>query len=845
MVDLNSQELQLLLRQFEKGSVVLFAGAGFSLGARNSVGVDPPLASQLCEILTSECGWKYSGEELSLVYEQAQKHLGTTGLNDILSHYYKDCIPAPWHAIIPTLVWYRIYTTNIDDVIEQSYSYAAAASFQKLVPLTCPCPAQDPDPLYEHLQCVHLHGAVLDCGKGFTFTLEEFAGQTAQPNPWYQTTVDDMYSKSFLFVGTRLNEPAFYHYLALRGYRSKGTPENRAKAFLVAPEINPMRGRQLQSQSIVPIECTADDFFRCISSVVTERIPSRLSVLKNRYPHQISAFEAGVIDRHADLLRQFDLVAAGSGGTVSKSAVRTGFFQGAEPTWEDIENNVDAQRKKISEFLDSLRNAQKGIGVVILVGHAGSGKSTALRRLAYELGRGGHTVYFSKTAYKIDKQPVIDLISSMGERHVYLCVDDAIFHLKVIDEILEECPAQRNLTIVLADRPHVIYPRLSGLKSMANPTILEMPLLERDDCERIIAKLEEFGFLGDLKGKSKSKQIQEFLGRSKKQLLVAMKEATLGRGFNVILANEFGSLSGYSARLAYTIACMAYAHGAPIRRRHLFACLEGTDVEKSNLLASDLREVLVKWKENEEFLCPRHRVIAHQVATETSPLEMRKTAILNLLTQISGDLTPQNISRRTPEFIAYRGIINWDNVHDLFGDEYELIYEIYHELKIYYQDDFLFWLQFGRAEIHFDHFSVAENYLKQSLGIRDHGNFQAHHHLGVLFLKRALFEENPASYLADAQRGEEILRTQMKERGDIDSYPYAALITHKTRILRKKGSPKLMEELEELWSLAQIGLKKHGLDSAMQEAHQEIYRYYLMQAVKTQTLPSNTGAEGS
>ena len=62
-IDFNSQELRLLLRQSEKGNVVLFAGAGFSLGARNPRGTDPPLGPQLAEALALECGWKYEGED--------------------------------------------------------------------------------------------------------------------------------------------------------------------------------------------------------------------------------------------------------------------------------------------------------------------------------------------------------------------------------------------------------------------------------------------------------------------------------------------------------------------------------------------------------------------------------------------------------------------------------------------------------------------------------------------------------------------------------------------------------------------------------------------------------------
>ena len=83
-IDFNSHELKSLLRQFEKGNVVLFAGAGFSLGARNPRGSDPPLGTQIAENLASECGWKYEGEDLGIVYDQAQKHLGSDGLNGVV-----------------------------------------------------------------------------------------------------------------------------------------------------------------------------------------------------------------------------------------------------------------------------------------------------------------------------------------------------------------------------------------------------------------------------------------------------------------------------------------------------------------------------------------------------------------------------------------------------------------------------------------------------------------------------------------------------------------------------------------------------------------------------------------
>src|SRR5260370_201723 len=147
-IDFDTHEIRLLFSQFKKGNVVLFAGAGFSLGARNPRGGDSPLGPQRAETLAAECGWKYEGEDLGIVYEQAQKHLGSDGLNGVLYSLYGDCVPADWHQIIPRLFWYRIYTTNIDDVLENSY---ARGSVQRLTSVTCPADFEAQDIWFEHV----------------------------------------------------------------------------------------------------------------------------------------------------------------------------------------------------------------------------------------------------------------------------------------------------------------------------------------------------------------------------------------------------------------------------------------------------------------------------------------------------------------------------------------------------------------------------------------------------------------------------------------------------------------------------------------------------------------------
>lgn len=724
----------------------------------------------------------------------------------------RDCRPAPWHELVSRLFWYRIYTTNIDDVIQNSYG---AATAQRLRTIVCPAPYQEHDIWFEAVQCVHLRGSVTDPSKGFTFAYADFAAQTTSPNPWYQALVDDMYTKAVVFVGTRLGEAPFYHYLQMRAQRGKGAPE--------------FRERQLEAQNMVVLPATAQEFLETLVPEVEGRVPTRFAPLKGRYPHQIGALTANAFESQSAVLRQFEFVQVAPPVQHRPTATRTQFFLGAEPTWDDIRDAVDAMRAAAAEFLELVNRDADGKHLFVLSGHAGSGKSTMLKRLAFELEALGRNVYFAKDTSALETGPVLEFMRALAGRRVYFFVDDAANQLEGVAEIIEQASDESAVMFVVADRPHVLDPRLSRLR-VRPPQFLEMPELNSEDCARILDKLEALGFLGALQGKSRQEQLRDFLGRSRKQLLVAMKEATSGRGFDVIIADEYNSLAG-EARLAYTIACACYMHGAPVRRRHLLACLSGTDLEKANVLVHDLKQILVPWKGAPEYLSPRHRVIARQVIGESAPIRAKVEAATIYLSQIAADITPETISRRTPEYLAYRGIINFDNVRFMCGDDYETIGALYNELRAYYAQDFLFWLQWGRAEVYFDHFDIAENHLNQSLGIRDAGNFQARHYLGVLFLKKGAFEDNAAAAADAARRGEDILRREITARGHLDAYPSAALVTHKLRFLRKWGSPHLAGEIEDLYRIARTAYERHPFDDAMREAYQEVYRAYLMLAV--------------
>ena len=811
----------LLLRQFARGQTVLFAGAGFSLGARNARGSEPPDAESLAAQLAAECGWEYKGEDLPVVYDQAELHLGRQALRALLASLYGDLTPASWHRLVAEIYWHRIYTTNIDDLFEQTYS---SSSCQRLRSIVCPSPHREADPWLKEVQCIHLHGAVHDLTKPLTFTLSSLAEQTASPNVWYQQFIEDMQSKSVVFVGTRLAEAPFYHYVALRAHREAGTPEVRAKAFVVAPQTSTILKRSFADQGYAVIDATAEEFLTALVPLARETAGSNVDIIKTRFPHMVGSIDAGLLQDRGDLLREFDFVSVIETG--ADPPPRSLFLLGAEPTWADIAYNLDASRGITHSLRSIVADAPPRINIVALLGPAGSGKSTCCRRLAWELARDGHSVYFAKGMQRFTPKILGQLADDLQDASAIVFIDDVVTHLASLNEVLQTAGNAR-ITIVVADQSHLLAPRLQEF-ALAPRYVATMPHLNQPDSEAVLDKLRRAGLLGVLAGRTRSEQIDAFLVRARKQLLVAMKEATSGKGFDVILAQEYDSLVSQEAKMAYVVACLAHAHGPPVARRHLLACIDGSDLTKATVLRNQLQDVLIAWHENIDYLVPRHQVIAKQVIEETAPRDVVRIAIVRFIRAVAADIIPSAIRRRTPEYQAFRAVLRFDNLRRLFGDAYDLMDAVYSDIQASCEGNFLYWLQRGRLEVYFDRFETAQNYLDASLAIRE--NYQAWHYVGVLKLKRAAAESEGGVAWALAEEGEQILRGQIIARPN-DAYPAAALVEHKLRFLMAHGGPRFVAGVRDLYRLAEDAHRRHPMEDALTAAYQEVWKTHLMLAV--------------
>ena len=343
--------------------------------------------------------------------------------------------------------------------------------------------------------------------------------------------------------------------------------------------------------------------------------------------------------------------------------------------------------------------------------------------------------------------------------------------------------------------------------------------------------MEHFGFLGVLRGKPKDEQVRAFIIRASKQLLVAMREATSGMGFDAILRSEFGELPA-AGKLAYTICCLAVTAGAPgVYRRHLTPCLPDSEFRKGVLLNDQLRGVLVPANDSGTMLKPRHRLIAQWIANEVAPDALKQEATLAFLQQIASDIVPNEIKRRSPAYLAYRGMINSERLFETFGGDMPTILGLYAELHPFYKQDFLFWLQRGMAHARDGQLDVAENFLNQSINIYPNSH-QTQHHLGIIYLMQASKSATPIAAQERAAEGIKILTTQIRERGDYDSYPYCAYLTHVMRWYQKAGNLIPPKNWEALRAIGREAAQKYPKDEVVKEAVSEVETAYLMRAVK-------------
>ena len=816
---LDPQWIRVLRNRISIGEIVLFTGAGFSRDAKAVDGQILPSSSELRTML-----WPIAfpnlpeDEESSLgdVFDCALMQSRTRVRETLGSSLRVDPASLPdFYSTWFSVPWARAYTLNVDDL-----EVAAAQCFDLPRQIRTVSAAEPVPTPSNELTYIHLNGQIKDI-PDVTFSSPQYGQRLPGRDPWYSTLVSDLVSRTVVFVGTTLDEPPLWQHVELRGPKARGR-ELRPRSFLVTPHLTVARRQMLKTFNIEHIPMDALQFAECVLAEMEDAVDvGHDQVSRVRVHHR-----RGVVVPNVSELRHGD------------QEINLGqYLRGREPTFRDVSDGFAIQRSFEDEVLSDATVLESR--VILITGTAGTGKSTALRRLALSLDATGKNVgWFDPATVEVGVRPVRDAIERSD--YDYVVVDDVDLFASQAGPLLRQlATAQDAPRIIAAARSTRAEKfRLRDDLASVDASFIVAPPLTDADIDALIEALRSARLLGQLAGKSIGEQREVFRGLAGRQLLVAMIEATSGRRFNDRIDDECFQLPP-EQRLLYAICALATQRRIGLELDEILAAAGETSADELGYVDALKRQYLLTTT-SADRLAVRHRIVAERVVSWLRREGQLSQPVEGLLFAMA----VQYLRGRRTASRAFRLMVRLLNHQFMIEhfDDVATVRPIYESLSGVLADEFHYWLQRGSFELESGDLELAENYLNQARGLagEDHRVRTAWSYMS---LRRAA-EMALAAESGWRERAEEAiaeLNDVIEIRGASDAHAFHILGSQGLHYIRR--APLSFDErlrlLDSLRGIVKRGVARHMHSDELKQLRDDLDREYLLLAV-----PANEATDG-
>ena len=385
------------LSALRAGHYNLLLGAGSSMDSRNSAG-DLPSGNTLKNEL---CALKGVNQNNSL--QRVFSLLKPDEITTYVTNRFVGAQAGPTAKLIGSFVWKRIFTWNIDDVLENLYK--AGGGQQQLSSIHFTDPYVEATSLAE-LPLIHLHGSALAPGKGYVFSRTEYIDQVKNISHWMVVLTQLLQTEPFIISGTSLDEVDLDFYLS---HRTPATSRvDRGPSILVEAPDDAITDDLCKKHNLLHFVGYSSDFLKhCAGLLPSRPTPYELIPAATRKLLPTGLSRAAALAFNSD----FEIVPA----TAAKASSDSRFFYGHPPSWSDVAQNFDVSRALTIDLVTDIesRLEQDTVPRLVLVcENAGAGKTTVLRRAAFELANRGKRVLFCSALSRLDRSiaSTIDLI---------------------------------------------------------------------------------------------------------------------------------------------------------------------------------------------------------------------------------------------------------------------------------------------------------------------------------------------------------------------------------------------------------------------------------------------------
>lgn len=790
---MNVDDLALIRGQLAsllgRGELSLLLGAGFSLANCTKSG-HLPNSQGLRDLILDACG-KKAGPKTALkdAYTFGRRELPDFD-KFLASVFTVDSVPH-WQEAIFYYAWNRIYTTNIDNVLDVAYEQALkvgkASAEYTFFNYTDPGLLSD---TIGTVPVVTIHGTCSRLKDGFVFSDIEYGVAATKILDWHRELAARLMAGGLVVVGNQLDESDFDAYIAQResAYPSKDVrPEN----WLVMPSPDEIKAENYRAAGFHVIDATAEELFAVLFSAQLPKTVADLVIETNPAIKKASTDQKALVW----LRSSFSPVIVEMDDAKRQTGILRHFITGAHPDWFYIVNNAHAatlRSRDLTVRIAALMQTQAvGVGALNVIGPSGSGKTTAIRAAMAELVSTYRCMYEFNDAAGIDPDLLVSVISRFSEKSILIFYSASEFFY-AISHVINKFSGKSNpfCLFVLEDRTSDYRQNYQQLKGGTPIPPFEMGELLIDDARALARKMGESGLrfegFSDL---SPEKQAARIIDKERGyggDLLSALFSITTHENFEAKVYDEYYSVKDRKASYVLDIAAILDSLSLPLPISYLAGMLDCSVEDIDRYLANDLAGILLYSRKTLQVRC-RHRVIATYYFEQCIAGHGSVDLIVGILTFLSRQFTVADIKHHPLSYRIYKELISFEFMYrNYFPSESSErdVEAVYHHAQGLFGNDGIFWLQFGRFYRKTGRLDEAIDCFRTGLGIYD--SFQTRHSLGTTLLEKYLLDgcEDMKLY----EEGVEALEVEALRRGSQDAYPVSTLITFLSRVVQANPS---------------------------------------------------------
>lgn len=715
---------------------VLFLGAGFSVGSSNEYG-DIPLGDSLKEELMqmffdssiSEAEkTEISHYSLQEVCEYIDEEIGRgVELRQFLQKRFSNVVPAEFHYKLVSYPWRKIYTVNIDDLVENVYK-------KKGEELLVQNKKKEKNSAVE-TQYIKLHGCVRENAEEMVFTRKEYSRLiNGTMNFKLNNLVFDIQRENFIFIGASMDEADIDYYLTQyenAGYFQQG------KMFFVEPYPTLKFRSRIKSLAGVLIESTAEEFLDFLEEVNYD--PDEHQKCKDRLNY------SGIFV-YNDIIKAINF----------KKVYESDLYEGDDCKWEDVLKDwlfESPYYDIVKREIDAIDFERVNSYCYSIYGKRLSGKACLLKQIGAYLNRNNYTV-LEYRGKQLEVDVLFDYMKNSKGNRFALLIEDASFYYKIIEKIIQQNDTEKKILIVTTSRNYNHQKKRYYLEG--NP-FTEFQIDDKLDIEyarRIYAKLSDKGYLGKLSMNSEngSREIAKY-----NVLANVFIAVTYGKGFEERIRQSFDELIEldneqiirlFKELTLFEKTDLPYYPSEMLTARYYvdFRCFDN----KKSKRHSPIEKILLDFvKVTKEGISLKNRMLLEQVWNITSKDE-RVQMIRDIL-----KYTAPFVSEKKENYwrIVFESLLKEDILETKVELSAKNIVDLYYQLKNEYGNISYYWLQMGIVEQRRKDFAKALNHLQMAKSIRPFA-YQIQHAIARNYLKEANSTQERVLYQSLFSEGE-------------------------------------------------------------------------------------------